>query len=180
MIWQHLCTPGIRCTGTTRTDYASGHAVPGKSKGQNRTDGTDKGKRILWHYSNASAGSFPSVVLSLWVYVLSVTGYGPVCRAFAVGVRPVCHRVWSPGMCVTGYVVSVRPVLDRWPTFRDLLLEDCEEKFISLREAEGIGRPLGTADFVTELERRLGRSIARRAPGRKAVAIPVGEQLNLL
>jgi hypothetical protein len=43
-----------------------------------------------------------------------------------------------------------------------------------------IGRPLGTADFVTELERRLGRPIARRAPGRKAVAMPVGEQLNLL
>jgi putative transposase len=77
-------------------------------------------------------------------------------------------------------LVSVRPVLDRWPTFGDLLLEDCEEKFISLREAEGIGRPLGTADFVTELERRLGRPIARRAPGRKTVAIPVGEQLNLL
>jgi putative transposase len=75
-------------------------------------------------------------------------------------------------------LVSVRPVLGRWPNFRDLL-EDCEEKFISLREAEGIGRPLGTADFVTELERRLGRSVARRAPGRKAVAIPVGERLNL-
>jgi len=28
-------------------------------------------------------------------------------------------------------LVSVRPVLDRWPTFRDLLLEDSEEKFIS-------------------------------------------------
>jgi putative transposase len=77
-------------------------------------------------------------------------------------------------------LVSVRPVLDRWPTFRDLLLEDDEEKFTSLREAECIGRPLGTVDFVTELERRLGRRIARRAPGRKAVAIPVGEQLNLL
>jgi putative transposase len=75
--------------------------------------------------------------------------------------------------------VSVRPVLDRWPTFRDLLLEDCEEKFIYW-EAEGIGRPLGTAHFVTELERRLGRPIARRAPGRKAVTIPVGELLNLL
>jgi putative transposase len=25
-------------------------------------------------------------------------------------------------------LVSVRPVLDRWPTFRDLLLEDCEER----------------------------------------------------
>jgi hypothetical protein len=36
-------------------------------------------------------------------------------------------------------MVSVRPVLDRWPTFRDLLLEDYEEKFSSLREAEGIG-----------------------------------------
>jgi hypothetical protein len=47
--------------------------------------------------------------------------------------------------------VSVRPVLDRWPTFRNLLLGDCEEKFTSLREAEGIGRPLGTAGVVTEL-----------------------------
>jgi hypothetical protein len=36
-------------------------------------------------------------------------------------------------------MVSVRPVLDRWPTFRDLLLEDYEEKFSSLRVAEGIG-----------------------------------------
>src|ERR1700735_2596958 len=52
-------------------------------------------------------------------------------------------------------LVSVRPVLGRWPNFRDLLLEDYEEKFTSLREAEGIGRPLGTADFVTELEHRL-------------------------
>ena len=77
-------------------------------------------------------------------------------------------------------LVSVRPVLDRWPTFRDLLLEDYEEEFISLREAEGIGRPLARRSFVTELERRLGRPIARRAPGRKAVAIRWGEQLNLL
>jgi hypothetical protein len=64
--------------------------------------------------------------------------------------------------------------------FSRFVVEDCEETFSSLREAEGIGRPLGTAGFVTELERRLGRPIARRAPGRKAVAIPVGEQLNLL
>jgi hypothetical protein len=33
-----------------------------------------------------------------------------------------------------------------------------------LRKAEGVGRPLGTADFVIELERRLGRPIARRGP----------------
>jgi putative transposase len=32
-------------------------------------------------------------------------------------------------------LVSVRPVLDRWPIFRDLLLEVYEEEFISLRQA---------------------------------------------
>jgi putative transposase len=77
-------------------------------------------------------------------------------------------------------LVSVRPLLDRWPNFRDLLLDDYEEDFTSLRKAQGIGSPLGTADFVTELERRLGRLIARRAPGRKAVPNSVGEQLKLL
>jgi putative transposase len=77
-------------------------------------------------------------------------------------------------------LVSVRPVLDRWPHFRELLLQDDDEAFTSLRKAEGIGRPLGTADFVIELERRLGRPIARRAPGRKAAATAQGEQLNLL
>jgi putative transposase len=77
-------------------------------------------------------------------------------------------------------LVSVRPVLDRWPNFRDLLVQDCDEAFTSLRNAEVIGRPLGTADFVAELERRLGRPIARRAPGRKAAATPEGEQLKLL
>jgi hypothetical protein len=45
------------------------------------------------------------------------------------------------------------------------LLQDYDEAFTSLENAEGIGRPLGTADFVTELERRLGRPIARQAPG---------------
>jgi hypothetical protein len=54
------------------------------------------------------------------------------------------------------------------------------KKSYLIEKAEGIGRPLGTAGFVTELERRLGRPIAHRAPGRQAVAIPVGEQLNLL
>ena len=78
------------------------------------------------------------------------------------------------------HLVSVAPVRDRWPAFRDLLLGDYVEKFTSLREAELIGRPLGAADFVTQLERRLGRPIARRAPGRKPAATPVGEQLNLL
>jgi putative transposase len=59
-------------------------------------------------------------------------------------------------------------------------LDPVRARLVSRAQAEGIGRPLGTADFVTELERRLRRPIARRVPGRKAAAIPVGEQLNLL
>ena len=46
--------------------------------------------------------------------------------------------------------------------------------------AESLGRPLGTADFVIELERRLGRPLARRAPGQKAAAVAEDEQLKLL
>jgi hypothetical protein len=44
------------------------------------------------------------------------------------------------------------------------------KNFGDLRLAEGSGRPIGTADFVTGLERLLGRPIARRAPGRKPTA----------
>jgi len=51
--------------------------------------------------------------------------------------------------------------------------------FASLRAAETTGRPLGTADFVAGLERRLGRPIARRAPGRKPAA-KLDDQLTLL
>jgi hypothetical protein len=45
------------------------------------------------------------------------------------------------------------------------------------------GRPLGTEEFVAELERLLNRAIARRAPGRKPniEADPdPARQLNLL
>ena len=41
--------------------------------------------------------------------------------------------------------------------------------FTALRAAQQTGRPLGNADFVADLEQRLGRPIARRAPGRKAI-----------
>jgi|GEM_PF-3894175 len=52
--------------------------------------------------------------------------------------------------------------------FADLVAADLEEPaFGRLRAAESTGRPLGTAEFVAHLERRLGRPVARRAPGRK-------------
>jgi hypothetical protein len=35
MIWQRLCRLGIRCTWTTRTDFASDHAVPSTAEKDN-------------------------------------------------------------------------------------------------------------------------------------------------
>jgi putative transposase len=75
-------------------------------------------------------------------------------------------------------LVTVRPVLEREPAFERLLADEGEAGFDALRQAEGTGRPIGAPDFVADLERRLGRPIARRAPGRKPAEMPTG-QLNL-
>jgi putative transposase len=68
-------------------------------------------------------------------------------------------------------LVTVRPILDRVGRFADLLESGPDDAaFARLRAAETTGRPVGTADFVADLERRLGRPVARRAPGRKPAA----------
>jgi putative transposase len=77
-------------------------------------------------------------------------------------------------------LVTVRPVLDPIPHFAEFLSTTEDQDFADLRLAEGSGRPVGTADFVTALERLLGRPIARRAPGRKPTASVTGVQLKLL
>ena len=77
-------------------------------------------------------------------------------------------------------LVAVRPILDRIANFADLLRDEADEDFSELRRSEGSGRPLGTPEFVTGLERLLGRNIARRSPGRKPISSSVGEQLDLL
>ena len=53
------------------------------------------------------------------------------------------------------------------PNHVHLIAVPSTQLFSAIREAESSGRPLATADFVADLERRLGRHIARRAPGRK-------------
>ena len=75
-------------------------------------------------------------------------------------------------------LVTVRPVLDRVGCFAELIEKQTgDADFAAIRAAEATGRPLGTGEFVADLERRLGRPIARRAPGRKperqAVSQPV-------
>ena len=77
-------------------------------------------------------------------------------------------------------LVSVAPVLDRVDQFAALLETDSDEgAFQALRSSEGSGRPLGNADFIADLERLLGRPVARRAPGRKSKRAGA-EQLELL
>jgi putative transposase len=77
-------------------------------------------------------------------------------------------------------LVTVRPVLERMPNFKDLLGHTMDEDFTDLRDSEGTGRPVGAEEFVVGLEQLLGRKIARRAPGRKPQTKLDGEQLELL
>jgi putative transposase len=61
-------------------------------------------------------------------------------------------------------VVSVGPLLERVGDWANFL---SDEEHQALQAAERTGRPLGSADFVAELERRLGRTLALRKAGRR-------------
>jgi putative transposase len=63
-------------------------------------------------------------------------------------------------------LVRVAPLLARIDDFADFLgSADDGAAATALRAAEATGRPLGSADFVADLERRLGRKLARGRPG---------------
>ena len=77
-------------------------------------------------------------------------------------------------------VVRVAPVLERAGDIAAFLAQDEPvSAWSALRASERTGRPLGTDAFVADLERRLGRPIARRAPGRKGRTV-VADQMSLL
>jgi putative transposase len=65
-------------------------------------------------------------------------------------------------------LVTVKPVLERVPTFRSLLEKELpEEAAMELRRAETIGRPLGDESFFDDLERQLGYDARPQRRGRK-------------
>ena len=66
-------------------------------------------------------------------------------------------------------LVSVAPALERAPRFADLLeLSLAEQMALEGFETKSAnGRPLGTPDFVTAVERLLGRSLQPERRGRK-------------
>jgi putative transposase len=64
--------------------------------------------------------------------------------------------------------VRVEPLLERLGNWRALLAQGLDEEERELiRSHESTGRPLGSAAFVSRLEKRLGRTLARQKPGPK-------------
>jgi putative transposase len=64
--------------------------------------------------------------------------------------------------------VRVKPLLDRvdnWRAFVAKPLTEDEREAIDAHESTG--RPLGSPSFVSRLEKRLGRTLARQKPGPK-------------
>jgi len=69
-------------------------------------------------------------------------------------------------------VTDRAPVLDRYPDFAAWIGagEDAEMS-ARLKRAETIGRPIGSAGFLAELERETGRGLAPRKRGRRATEL---------
>ncbi len=68
-------------------------------------------------------------------------------------------------------LVSVKPLLDRTKRPRELFTPSADENaaLFDLETKSMMGRPLGDAAFIAEIERKLGRTVSRQKPGRKAV-----------
>ncbi|MFO7607124.1 MAG: transposase [Desulfurivibrionaceae bacterium] len=65
-------------------------------------------------------------------------------------------------------LVKVEPLLSIIPDWRELLASDLsEEEYETLRLHERTGRPLGSDDFVEELEKRTARILRKQKPGPK-------------
>ena len=65
-------------------------------------------------------------------------------------------------------LVDVAPLLSRVDDWRAYLAEGLEPEQVDvLRRHERTGRPLGSAAFIQRLERRLGRILQKKPPGRK-------------
>jgi putative transposase len=66
-------------------------------------------------------------------------------------------------------LVRVRPALDRYGSFADFLgsPDDYGDAWRALRRSETTGRPIGSAEWIAELELRSGRGLAPKKRGPK-------------
>ena len=73
-------------------------------------------------------------------------------------------------------LVEVGPLLERVDDWREFLKGGLDEATLkTLRRHSRTGRPLGAEAFVKRLERRLGRELRARKPGRKPKAAAQGK-----
>lgn len=64
-------------------------------------------------------------------------------------------------------VVTVRPMMERIPNWKDYLSVDDTERLDRLRKHQRTGRPLGNEAFLDHLEAMLGRRLRPKKPGPK-------------
>jgi len=66
------------------------------------------------------------------------------------------------------HVVKVGPALERIGDFAAFLSEDFDEAltYAALRKAESVGRPIGSSDWLADIEHRLGKVLTPGKPGR--------------
>lgn len=64
-------------------------------------------------------------------------------------------------------VVKVTPALERVGNFATFLGEDFDEalSYAALRKAESVGRPVGSAEWLADMEQRTGKTLAPRKRG---------------
>lgn len=65
-------------------------------------------------------------------------------------------------------LVTVKPLLDQVPDFANFVHEPADDAlFADLRRSEKTGRPVGSSDWMTAMERQVGRPIVLRKRGPK-------------
>ena len=114
-------------------------------------------------------GRFSSVAMDEphFVTALRYVALNPV-RARLVK-RPADWRWSSTPALLAGaddHVVKVAPALERVGDFASFLSADFDEAmtYAALRKAESVGRPVGSADWLTDMEQRTGKVLA---PGKR-------------
>ena len=103
-----------------------------------------------------------------FVTALRYVALNPV-RARLVG-RAQDWRWSSTAALLAGaddHVVRVAPALERVGDFAAFLAQEFDEAltYAALRKAESIGRPVGSADWLADMEERTGRALAPQKRG---------------
>ena len=72
-------------------------------------------------------------------------------------------------------LVRIKPALERVGDFAAFLSEDFDEalSYTALRKAESVGRPIGSAEWLADMEARTGRTLAagKRGPKKRGAGV---------